>query len=288
VSNLIAYIPTLNPRHKLWFEKHKNATLCLISQTMAESIYSSFARNMAAMPTSDIVKMIEALKLVDRIIVYDPEDEDLDLTLPQWNEWVASDEDVVHTVVETYFIPVGAKVQFEETLARWDMSAVKAAQPVIPDCEVSRSELDVFRMRQAEDLTRKSPDWWRQIGAIAFRGSELLACGWNEHFPTMYETYIFGDTRLNFNAGDPAGMEAYLSLHAEEYLIAYCAEHGLKLQGASLYINTFPCGRCARAVSKSGIKELFFREGSSFLKGFEILKDAGIRIVQVREDPESA
>lgn len=290
MANLIAYIPVLNQRHLDWFERHPHSRLFLITQEMAEQFLPRLARNMSAVPTESMIKMIRSLNLVYSVTDFSPGwDSDLDrLILGKRKEWILPDEDISHLVAENYLLPRWYDVTFEMIWARWDMTAVKKAQPVIPDCEVSRRDIDIFRTQEAEDLSRRSPDWWRQIGAIAFRGPELLAFGRNEHFPTEYESYIFGDPRLNFDASDPTGTDAYISLHAEEYLICFCADHGISLRGASLYINTFPCGRCASAVKNAGFKEVFFREGSSFLKGFETLKSAGIRIVQVRSDPESA
>ncbi len=290
MSNLVAYIPVLNQRHLDWFEKHPNSHLFLISQEMAEQMIQRLSRNMGAVPTEVMLNSIRANGLVSSVGTFDPENWDPRLALPDhylgagMNDFILPDEDISHEVAKKYLGPVGIRFQFEVIWSRWDMTAVKMMQPVIPDCEVSREQIDIFRTEEANSVSQKSPDWWRQIGAMAFRGSELVACGWNEHFPTEYEAYVFGDTRLNFNAGDPSGMEAYLSLHAEEYLISFCAKNGIALQGASLYINTFPCGRCARAVATAGFNKLFFREGSSFLKGFEILREAGIRIVQVRND----
>jgi len=257
-------------------------------QAQAESLIPRLARNMAAVPTEVMLKMIQALELTRIVTHFSPDFGDPDMDSSAWKKWILPNEDVSHLLAEKYLLSTGCSVRFEDIHARNDMIAVKASQPIIPECEVSRLDLDIFRIKEAQILSQKSPDWWRQIGVMAFRGSELLACGWNEHFPTEYETYIFGDPRLNFDAQDPSGMDAYVSLHAEEYMGSICAELGIPLRGASVYINTFPCGRCARFLRNTKIKELFFREGSSFLKGFEVFQSAGIRIVQVRSDPESA
>ena len=285
-SNLLAYIPTLNPRHLKWFSHHPNATLCLIPQILAESIYPRLARNMAAMRTSDVVKMIQSLEVVDRILIYDPEDVDLDLTLPHWNEWVASKEDVVEEVVRRHFLPRGARVQFEETWARWDMTAVLAEQPVIPDLVISSSEFGLALLDWAEHESQRSSDWWRRVGAIAESPKEgLLAISYNIHMPNEYETYIFGDPAINRDAGQKGKS---CTLHAERAVISFCAKHGKALNGADLYVTTFPCEDCAREVAAAGIKRLFFRDGYSSLNALEVLRVDKVEIVQIREDPESA
>ncbi len=280
MTTLVAYIPVINRRHLEWFAKHPGSSIALISQAAAEELVPSLSRNMGALSTEAIqLTMSVLLKPVRSVAIIDPHD--IKGSFGNTSEIVLANEDICHKFLERYgqFLP--ERRRFDDTFARWDMSAVVSAQPVLPDCEVSTDEVDIFRINGTQELTRRSPDWWRQIGLLVFRGTELLACGWNQHYPTEYETYMFGDPRSNFNAGDPAGMDAYVSLHAEEHVVAYCAENGIALKGASVYINTFPCGRCARVLERAGISELYFRDGSAFLKGFEILRNKGVRIVRV-------
>ena len=278
---LIAYIPVFNRKHMEWFFRHPNSNFGLISQHLAETLVPRLARNIGALPNSIMVEFVKTFCI--RVVMINPP---RDFMMDDSCSYIMPDEDVSRAFAKKHIVP-GVPVVFEPIWARHDMLAVKKREPVIPDCEVSSQEVDLFRMAKADKIAEKSPDWWRQIGIIAFRGETILGVGANHHFPTEYEQDMFGDPRINFDAGDPDGLEIYLSLHAEEYLAGFCARKGISLEGASVYINTFPCGRCARMLATTGIKELFFREGSSFLKGFEILKNAGIRIVQVK-DSESA
>ena len=208
--------------------------------------------------------------------------------VPFETELIMPDEDVCHAVaMELLHHDPLLSIKFEQIWGRWDMTAVKRQEPVIPDLEVSSEKIDQLRMEAARKLAKDSPDWWRQIGAMAFWSGRMIACSRNAHYPTEYETVLFGDPRINFNAGDPAGAEVYLSLHAEKGLVGVCAREGVSLKGISVYVTTFPCGDCARMLAQCRIKELFFSEGYSVLKGFETLKAADIRIVKVK-DPESA
>jgi deoxycytidylate deaminase len=286
MTNLVAYIPTLNQRHLDWFKKYHGANLFLIRQEMAESLLPRLSRNMAAVSTDMMATIIRSIGPFENVGYFDSDLPDMAIMCREFEPWIFPDEDISHLVFEKYFDGEhGAK--FEMIWARWDMTAVTAQQPVIPDCEITMEEMDIFRTTEARKIAQRSPDWWRQIGILFFRDGNLIASGVNEHFPTEYETDAFGDPRQNFDAGDPVGMDAYVSLHAEEYGIAFCSDQGISLRGSSAYIDTFPCGRCARALSLTGITELFFRNGYSSLKGFETLKSRGIKIIQVK-DPASA
>lgn len=131
----------------------------------------------------------------------------------------------------------------------------------------------------AMDITKNSPDWWRQIGAIAFSiDDNHLVSAFNTHMPNEYETYIFGDPRLNVDAGE---VGAYTSLHAERGIITLCARYGLPLKDASVYVTTFPCEECARQLANCGVRRVYFKEGYSVLNAQEVLRSFGVEIIQV-------
>ena len=64
-------------------------------------------------------------------------------------------------------------------------------------------------------------------------------------------------------------------------IIGEAAKKGISLEGASLYVTHFPCAVCAKFVAYSGIKKVYFREGTSTLDGKAILESADINIVRV-------
>lgn len=284
MTNLLAYIPTLNPRHTKWFEEHRGCYLFLITQTMAESFLSRLARNMGALPTDMMTEIIQSSpqlkRLVNRVAEFAPQMDDPRLgPMSGWESWVLPNEEISHLVFKKYLEPAGKKAVFQDIWARWDMSAVFREQPVIPDVVVSSSELDVLRMKMAQAISVKSSDWWRQIGAVAFGATgELLVSACNTHMPNEYETYIFGDPRLNVDAGQKG---KYCSIHAEQAITALCAKYGFPIEGASVYVTTFPCEECARWLAFAGVKKVFFREGYSVMDAQEILRSSGVQIVQV-------
>lgn len=283
-TNLIAYIPTLNQRHLAWFERHPDSDLFLISQAEAEKLLPRLARNMAALPTEIIARMVSLSEWVRCVRMYAPGVENhspdlLSSSAPK--SWILPDEDVSHLFAEKYLAPAGCHFSFEMIWARYDMIAVTRNQPVIPDVEISHSQFDQELMQRAMEISNKSPDWWRTIGALAVLwNGRVIPAVCNFHLPNEYETYIFGDPGLNRDAGE-AGK--YTSIHAEEAVIAHCARHlGLALDDAHLYVTTFPCERCARLIVRAGVRKLFFREGFSSLNAQDVLRAEGVKIIQIK------
>lgn len=269
---LIAYIPVLNQRHIDWFKKHKKSHIYLISQETAEKLVPRLSRNMSSLPTEMIAKSIRANQLVENVSIFNPKDNNFNS-----ESWIFPDEDVSHAFAQKYLEK--KEVSFEMIWARWDMTAVHKKQPIIKNVTVSTSDLDKLRIQIAQKEAVKSPDWWRQIGAVAFKNDECLAVACNTHLPNEYETYIFGDPRLNVDAGQ---IGKYCALHAERAVIALCAKRGISLEGTSLYATVFPCEDCAREIVFAGIKKVFFLEGYSVLNAQEVLSSNGVEVIQIK------
>jgi len=280
MANLIAYIPVLHAGYLKWLKSHPDSDLLVISQDWAESVLPRLARNIPALPTELVVKMIQSTGLVRSVRAFSPS-----FVYPRMS-YVMPDEDVSHEIYERYMRvsdPYG--VSFETIFLRWDMSAVIANQPVIADVVSSTESVDLIRMGIARRLKKKSPDWFRQIGAVAFKnGGEMIACAYNTHSPTEYEAYVFGDPALNRDAGTKTKIS--LALHAEQAIVAGCAKDGISLKGSSIYVTTFPCPDCARVIVQAGVSKIFFEEGYSLQDAQRILKSAGVQIVHLK-NPES-
>jgi dCMP deaminase len=284
VNNLIAYVPVINRQYLDWLKKHQPFHLFLISQKIAESLMPRLARNLVSLSIQDVRRLLIGAYWnsdENNVSICDFKIGRPSLLTSHLKDWIMPDEDVSCLFAEKYIKPKGHNVKFEQIWARWDMTAVKRQEPIIPDLEISSDEKDKLAMIAAQKYAKNSPDWWRQVGAMAFRDGKMIACAFNKHYPTEYETVIFSDLRINFDAGDPSGAEVYLSLHAEKGIVTSCARDGISLKGASVYVTTFPCGDCARMLADCQIKELFFQEGYSVLKGFETFKAAGVRIVKI-------
>ncbi|MBI4119177.1 MAG: hypothetical protein HY452_02860 [Parcubacteria group bacterium] len=282
MADLIAYIPTLNQRHLNWFKKHSESNLFLISQAEAEELLPRLTRNMAALPTEIIARVISLERWVSRARIFCPGwlNNNPNLSFTRWQSWVLPDEDVSHLFVEKYLAPAGCSFTFEMIWARYDMTAVMRNSPVIPDVEVSSSEFHLGFINKALEISERSPDWWRRVGALAIsRDGRVLVAACNTHMPNEYETYLFGDPSLNRAAGQEG---KYTSIHAEEAVITRCAKYGFALDNSHLYVTTFPCERCARQLVQAGVREIFFKEGFSSLNAQEVLRANSVKIIQVK------
>jgi deoxycytidylate deaminase len=63
--------------------------------------------------------------------------------------------------------------------------------------------------------------------------------------------------------------------------VARAARTGTALEGADLYVTTFPCPACARLIAESGFRRCYFSGGYSVLDGDGILRAAGVELFWV-------
>ncbi|WP_246568400.1 deoxycytidylate deaminase [Streptomyces flaveus] len=192
---------------------------------------------------------------------------------------VLPDEEIMHRLVELPGFPDKTQLRFESTFLRWDREWSRATKPVRFDHRISRSSLDRRFMARTERESRRSSDWWRQVGAVAVRDGQVLKVAHNHHHPTEYTPYIDGDPRNDFRRGVRPDLST--AIHAEASLVATAAREGLSLASSDLYVSTFPCPACARLVAEAGFQKCFFAGPYSMLDGEEVLRSGGVELIWV-------
>ncbi len=191
---------------------------------------------------------------------------------------IAPNEDVSRKFVDKY-LP-GHKVKFLDIFLRWDMTA--ANQKIKPNDKhrISRRDFDKKMMVKAESLAQKSPDWWRQVGALLAKDKRVIVSAYNQSYPNKnYTVEVFGDPRSNFDAGQKYELSKFI--HAEAAIISHAAKQGVSTEGCSMYVTTFPCPACAKLIANAGIEEVYFKHGYSLLDAEDVLKAKKVKLIKV-------
>jgi dCMP deaminase len=192
-------------------------------------------------------------------------------------EIVAPDEDVLRDLLDKYGWT--DRTTFVRTFLRWDRPWSLARLPAGYTGTLDATELSRRLMGAAAGAAERSSDWWRQVGAVAARGGEVIDTARNAHQPTDYSPYIDGDPRNNFHRGERADLST--ALHAEAAIVARAAREGYPLAGADLYVTTFPCPACARLVAAAGFARCYFAGPYAVLAGDDVLRAAGVELIWV-------
>lgn len=273
-TTVIAYVPTPHAGYLKFFRSYTGSVLYVLGKEFIKQ-FQPLVRNLPGVMSHEAGIMIQALDIFEKVRIFTPEKID---EVRQSHLIVMPDEDVSHALAEKYF--ADAAIIFDDRWRlRWDWGATQAKRCPGGERIISKSESDRELMRNAFIIADKSPDWWRQIGALLVKEGKVLLAAFNRHVPNEQSQYCYGDPRSNFEQGQCIDVSG--ALHAESGLIAEAANRGICTKGCDLYVTTFPCPPCAYACAFTGIKRLFYVDGYSLVAGAETLQDKGVEIIRV-------
>lgn len=114
-----------------------------------------------------------------------------------------------------------------------------------------------------------------KVGSVLVKDYRIVATGWNG-------TPAGSDNCCEeFKVGDDMQMHTVTKpnvIHSEANIIYFCAKHGIKTDGTTLYITLSPCATCALAIIQAGIKKVYYHELYRDDTGVKILKETGIKV----------
>ena len=270
---VVALVPAIHAGYLSFFKKHPG-TLYVIGKDFIVD-FPHIERDVRTPDFAELKEMLLSLGLFDDVVELTRESiskipADLAIVMP--------DDEITKGIQEKYL--ADRAVQFENIFLRWNRQISTAEFVVPPDRVVTEDALDKELMAQAKALMPRSSDWWRQIGTLIVKGGKPVVTGFNSHLPSDFNLDSAGDPRSNFDAG--ISFDLSTAIHGEARAIALAAKQGIALEGASIYVTTFPCPTCAKLVVESGVKKVYYSSGYSLLDAEKIFKDFGIEVVLVK------
>jgi len=145
--------------------------------------------------------------------------------------------------------------------------------------EYNFNDKDVQYMKMAYEEAKKSGCWWRQVGSILVKEDNILFKAHNQILPAEDECHFDGCIRDHIKPGEK--MDFCYALHSEVSIISQAAKQGVSIDGSNLYVCNYPCPNCAKAISQSGIKKVYFHQGWSNFDAEKILKSANIELIKI-------
>ena len=137
-------------------------------------------------------------------------------------------------------------------------------------------QLDCRYLRMAGIWSENSYCVRRKVGALVVKNKMIISDGYN---------------------GTPAGFENVCEdndvtkpyvLHAEANAITKLARSHNSSDGATLYVTASPCLECSKLIIQSGIKRVIYGEQYRLQDGIELLRRAGIEVIQIELDNPSS
>jgi dCMP deaminase len=134
---------------------------------------------------------------------------------------------------------------------------------------------DEYWMKIVNDVATRSTCLRRQIGALVVKNNVIVSTGYNgapKGFPHCLDVGCRRD-KLNIASGERH--EECVGVHAEQNALL---QAGRDAEGATLYVNAYPCKICAKLIINAGIIKVVIMGDYSDKEGLEYLKIAGIEI----------
>jgi dCMP deaminase len=268
---LILYIPVIHRGYIDFLSTHKVEIkdIYLIPETYTEELVN-LKPDIASLPAAQVQKFLKSFGY-ENVFIF----EDTKVSEFIGRPLLLVNDQISRAFAAKYF--KDSDVQWESVFLRWDRDSIFSEEdPGVPET----SDLaDQHMMRQAQHVAEQSSDWWRQVGAVLVKDGVECVSAFNEAMPSDHTPYQRGAVRDFLKPGERP--ELVETIHAEQKIIASAARAGQSLEGATLYITHFPCPVCAKLIAQSGIKQCYFLQGSSSLRGKELLESAGVNIARV-------
>ncbi|MBI5913138.1 hypothetical protein HY839_01715 [Candidatus Azambacteria bacterium] len=274
---LALYVPVLHAGYLALFKKYARQVESVhLFDTQLIKELSPHEKEIRAIKPKEMKRIIDALSLFKSVNVLTPR-KARELAAAKYTI-VTADETISRNFIEKY-LP-SARVIYAPVFLRWDKAHVHVQKPPRHH-RISRSAFDKKIMARATAISQKSSDWWRQVGAVVVKNKRIVLEMHNFHVPSEHMPYVYGDIRDHI----PAGTLSHIStaFHSEQGIIAEAARReDIGLEGADIYVTTFPCPVCAKLIAYAGIKRMFFAVGHSSFDGERVLKARDVEIVLVK------
>ena len=135
--------------------------------------------------------------------------------------------------------------------------------------EEKQHQLDQRYLRMAKIWAENSYCKRRQVGALVVKNQMIISDGFNGT-PSGFE-----------NVCEENDVTKPYVLHAEANAITKLARSHNPSDKATLYVTASPCLECAKLIIQSGIKRVIYGEQYRLSDGIDLLKRAGIDVVQM-------
>lgn len=143
-----------------------------------------------------------------------------------------------------------------------------------------RLSWDQYFMEMAEVVKKRSTCLRRQVGAVVVKDKRILSSGYNGAPSGIRHCEETGCLREQLNIPSGERHELCRGTHAEQNAIIQAALHGVKIEGATIYVTHQPCILCTKIIINAGIKTVIYQGDYPDTFSEEMLKEAGIELVK--------
>ncbi len=145
---------------------------------------------------------------------------------------------------------------------------------------MSRPSKDEYYMILAKVAAIRSTCLSRKVGCVIVKDDSPVSFGFNGPARKMEHCEDAGGCKRRAMPDYQSGkyLEICPASHGEQNAVAFAARHGVSLDGATAYVNTFPCKDCMNSLINAGIQRIVYDAEYDASLSSEIAKKVGIKI----------
>ena len=140
-------------------------------------------------------------------------------------------------------------------------------------CAVNRVSWDRYFMNLAVQAATRSTCPRKSVGAVVVRDKAILATGYNGSIRGLAHCTEVGCLMDNGHC--------VRTVHAEANAILQAARHGVRIEGADIYVTASPCWDCFKLIANAGIGRVLYGEFYRDDRIRQFAQEAGIELVHL-------
>lgn len=105
---------------------------------------------------------------------------------------------------------------------------------------------DEYFMENAKLASRRSNCHRLHVGSVIVKNNRVISMGYNGFIKGAPHVSIMRDNHEQ------------ATIHSEMNAITDCANRGVSIEGATIYITHYPCLNCFKIIASSGIKKIIY------------------------------
>ncbi len=255
------------------FDKYQDAEIFILSDELAQKLYK-LEIDLRKMPIDKAKRIIESLNRSVNVL----DENNLEQIKSDREQIVLILDNITEELIKKYLSDYQNLI-LENGFYYHPQENVKVQENDGLNLIKNYDEKDIQFMKQAIVLASESGCFWRQVASLIVKDNKIIYRDYNEMLPNNDECYKIGCIRDNFQPGTQT--EFCSAMHSEASAIAQAARDGVSLQGASIYVTTFPCPACAKLIAVSGLKKCFYHQGWANFDGERVMQAAGVEIIKI-------
>ena len=146
-------------------------------------------------------------------------------------------------------------------------------------CAVNRVSWDRYFMNLAVQAATRSTCPRKSVGAVVVRDKAILATGYNGSIRGLAHCTEVGCLMDNGHC--------VRTVHAEANAILQAARHGVRIEGADIYVTASPCWDCFKLIANAGIARVLYGEFYRDERIRQFAEEAGIELVHLGLEGEA-